>query len=95
LRDAARRGKRYGEVPLEDEASRAPNPEHQVAMRTDVTRAIQQLDPLQRQLLWLAYAQGVSHDEIAEILGLRSISIRTLLFRAKKKLAALLTGRTS
>jgi RNA polymerase sigma-70 factor (ECF subfamily) len=64
-------------------------------MRTDVARAIQQLEPMQRELLWLAYAQGVSHDEIAEILGLRSISIRTLLFRARKKLAALLTGRTA
>jgi RNA polymerase sigma-70 factor, ECF subfamily len=97
LRDAARRGKRYGEVPLAHEESPAatPSPERQVAMRTDVARAIQQLEPIQRELLWLAYAQGVSHDEIAGILGLRSISIRTLLFRAKKKLAAILTGRTA
>lgn len=102
LRDAARRGRRHGEVPLAGEESpammarsAAPSPERQVAMRTDVARAIQQLEPLQRELLWLAYAQGVSHDEIAEILGLRSISIRTLLFRARKKLAALLTGRTA
>jgi RNA polymerase sigma-70 factor (ECF subfamily) len=96
LRDAGRRGRRYGEVPLVDEASSpAPSPERQVAMRTDVRRAIQQLEPMQRELLWLAYAQGVSHDEIAEILGLRSISIRTLLFRARKKLAAILTGRTA
>jgi len=95
LRDAARRGKRWGEVPLADEQSPAPSPERQVAMRTDVARAIQQLEPLQRELLWLAYAQGVSHDEIAGILGLRSVSIRTLLFRARKKLAAILTGRTA
>src|SRR3954454_6348577 len=87
LRDAARRGRRHGEVPLADETSPAmvarsatPSPERQVAMRTDVARAIQQLEPIQRELLWLAYAQGVSHDEIADILGLRSISIRTLLF---------------
>jgi RNA polymerase sigma-70 factor (ECF subfamily) len=102
VRDAARRGKRRGEVPLADEESpalvarsAAPSPERQVAMRTDVARAIQQLEPIQRELLWLAYAQGVSHDEIATILGLRSISIRTLLFRARKKLAAILTGRTA
>lgn len=97
LRDAQRRGRRHGEVPLADRESPAstPSPERQVAMKTDVARAIQQLEPMQRELLWLAYAQGVSHDEIAEILGLRSISIRTLLFRAKKKLAALLTGRTA
>jgi len=102
LRDAARRRRIYGEVPLADEESpamaprsAAPSPERQAALRTDVARAIQQLEPLQRELLWLAYAQGVSHDEIAAILGLRSISIRTLLFRAKKKLAAILTGRTA
>lgn len=95
VRDAARRGRRYGEVPLADEACAAPSPERQVAMRRDVARAIEQLEPLQRELLWLAYAQGVSHDEIGEILGLRSISIRTLLLRARKKLAALLTGRTA
>jgi RNA polymerase sigma-70 factor (ECF subfamily) len=102
LRDAARRGRIYGEVPLADEESPAmvarsatPSPERQAAMRTDVARAIQQLDPLQRELLWLAYAQGVSHVEIAAILGLRSISIRTLLFRARKKLAAILTGRAA
>jgi RNA polymerase sigma-70 factor (ECF subfamily) len=102
VRDAARRGRRHGEVPLAGEESpalvarsAAPSPERQVAMRTDVARAIQQLEPIQRELLWLAYAQGVSHDEIADILGLRSISIRTLLFRAKKKLAAILTGRAA
>ena len=60
-------------------------------MRTDLQRAMKQLEPVQREILWLAYAQGASHQEIAEILGLRAISIRTLLFRARKKLAAILT----
>lgn len=97
LRDAARHDRRAGEVPLagKDSPAPAPSPERQVAMRTDVARAIGQLEPMQRELLWLAYAQGVSHDEMAEILGVRSISVRTLLFRARKKLAALLTGSTS
>ena len=61
-------------------------------MRTDVARAIQQLEPTQRELLWLAYAQGSSHEEIAEILGLRAISVRTLLLRARRKLAGILAG---
>jgi RNA polymerase sigma-70 factor (ECF subfamily) len=51
-------------------------------------------DPAQRQLLWLAYAQGSSHEEIAAILGLRAISVRTLLFRARQRLATLLKGST-
>ena len=38
--------------------------------------------PRDRQLLWLAYAEGYSHHEIAEVTGLASASIRLLLFRA-------------
>ena len=91
VRDAARRGKQYEEVPLADE-TKSPSPETEVAMRTDVARAIQQLEPTQRELLWLAYAQGSSHEEIAEILGLSAISVRTLLLRARRKLAGILTG---
>jgi RNA polymerase sigma-70 factor, ECF subfamily len=72
--------------------SASPSPETEAAMRTDVARAIQQLEPMQRELLWLAYAQGSSHEEIAEILGLSAISVRTLLLRARRKLAGILAG---
>jgi RNA polymerase sigma-70 factor (ECF subfamily) len=41
--------------------------------------------------LWLAYAEGYSHREIAEITGLASASIRLLLFRARHKIARVLT----
>jgi RNA polymerase sigma-70 factor (ECF subfamily) len=44
----------------------------------------------ERQLLWLAYAEGCTHREIAHITGLRVTSIRILLFRAKNRLARLL-----
>jgi RNA polymerase sigma-70 factor (ECF subfamily) len=46
----------------------------------------------ERELLWLAYAQGSSHKEIGETLGLKTGSIKPLLFRARHKLAALLSG---
>jgi RNA polymerase sigma-70 factor (ECF subfamily) len=52
--------------------------------------ALAQLRPRDRQLLWLAHAEGYSHREIAEITGLASASIRLLLFRARRKIAALL-----
>jgi RNA polymerase sigma-70 factor (ECF subfamily) len=58
--------------------------------RTDLSKAMKHLKPLQRELLWLAYALGSSHSEIAEILGLKAKSVKTLLFRARKKLATLL-----
>ena len=96
-RDLARRPGRHRDVPLEDEGSLAalprsgaPAPERQAMMRTDLARAMRQLEPVQREMLWLAYAQGASHDEIAEVLGLRAVSIRTMLFRARRKLAGIL-----
>ncbi len=49
--------------------------------------ALLRLRPRDRQLLWLAYAEGYTHQEIAEITGLGSASIRILLFRARHKMA--------
>ncbi len=105
VRDAARRASYRQDVPLDsdtgDEApavqvvSNAPVPARQAEIRTDLARAMKQLEPLQRELLWLAYAQGASHEEIAEILGLKAISIRTLLLRARRKIAGLLTTEKS
>ncbi len=40
----------------------------------------------ERALLWLAYVEGHEHREIAEMLGLKSLSVRVLLFRARRKL---------
>lgn len=99
VRDGARRAARRHDVPLEEadalgaEADgRAPVPDRQAAVRTDLGRALRQLDPAEREMLWLAYAQGASHREIAQMLGLRAVSIRTLLLRARRKVAALLTS---
>ena len=54
--------------------------------------ALETMRPRERQLLWLAYAEGYSHREIAEITGLASASIRLLLFRARRKIARLLSS---
>jgi RNA polymerase sigma-70 factor, ECF subfamily len=52
--------------------------------------AMARMRPRDRQLLWLAHAEGYSHREVAEILGLREASIRLLLFRARRRMARLL-----
>jgi RNA polymerase sigma-70 factor (ECF subfamily) len=62
--------------------------------RTDLARAMATLKPRERQMLWLAYAQGSSHEEIAETLGLRRNSIKILLFRARRRLASALGARS-
>lgn len=55
--------------------------------------AFHRLSPRERQLLWLAYAEGATHAEIAEVTGLRAAGIRILLYRARRKLARLLKQR--
>jgi RNA polymerase sigma-70 factor (ECF subfamily) len=55
-----------------------------------LTPALNRMKPRERQLLWLAHAEGYSHREIAEITGLASASIRLLLFRARRKIARML-----
>ncbi len=56
----------------------------------DLDRAMARLKLRDRQILWLAYAEGSSHVEIAEALGLRARSVRVMLFRARRRLARLL-----
>lgn len=56
----------------------------------DLTRALASLKPRERAMLWLAYAEGASHDEIAGAMGIRVASLKPMLFRARRKMAALL-----
>jgi RNA polymerase sigma-70 factor (ECF subfamily) len=58
--------------------------------RLDLNRAMNRLRPKDRAMLWLAYAQGASHEEIAQMVGVRPSSMKALLSRARKKLAAAL-----
>ena len=73
-------------VPDIPERGRAPNLE----TRLDVRSTLRQLKPRERELLWLAYVEGMNHEEIATATGLRPLSIRILLFRARRKAAQLL-----
>src|SRR3954469_8966976 len=73
----------------------APQAPADAAERADVRRAMGRLKPRERALLWLAYAQGSSHSEIAGVLGLKTGSIKLLLFRARRKLAALLQTKVT
>ena len=53
----------------------------------DLSRVFDGLQPRDRALLWLAYVEGRSHAEVGAILGLRAMSVRVLLFRARAELA--------
>jgi RNA polymerase sigma-70 factor (ECF subfamily) len=58
--------------------------------RLDVQAAMRHLKPRERELLWLAYVEGMSHAEIAAATGLGAMSIRILLYRARRKASGLL-----
>ena len=51
---------------------------------------MEHLKPRERSLLWLAYAQGWSHEEIAAALGVKTASLKGMLFRARHRLAVIL-----
>ncbi len=71
--------------------SRVPgDPGDQAARRIDLARALERLEPRDRSVLWLAYAQGCSHQEIAAMVGVKTASMKALLYRARRRLAALL-----
>ena len=93
VRDGGRRARRGHMTALaEDTQLVDAGTADRVARRTDVRRALARLNPSQRVMLWLAYAQGASHDEIAGILGLTRGSVKALLYRARQKMARLLGG---
>jgi len=56
----------------------------------DVSRCFRKLNPRERALLWLAYVEGYSHQEIASALDLRESSIKVLLYRARRNLERVL-----
>ncbi|MGA2607996.1 MAG: RNA polymerase sigma factor [Terriglobia bacterium] len=72
------------QVPADDRTA------ERLQQQSDLGRALERLKPQERQLLWLAYAEGASHKEIAEVVGLRAGSVRLLLFRARQKMLKLL-----
>jgi len=92
-RDVRRRSlARAAAIPTGDDIERVPSGADAGATErtADVTRAMSRLKPRERAMLWLAYAEGASHQEIAQVLGLSPTSLKPLLFRARRKLADLL-----
>ncbi len=91
-RDAARR-RRVMPFFVADSSRDIPSKEDvagRVQRTTDVGRALESMKPRERAMLWLAYAEGSSHQEIAAALGVKTASVKLLLFRARRRLAGIL-----
>ena len=90
LADTYRR-RRPEHIPLSEDGGRdeaGPDAARAIEQQTDVARALAALAPRDRDMLWLAYADGASHAEIASHLGVGRPSVKAMLFRARRRLAA-------
>jgi DNA-directed RNA polymerase specialized sigma24 family protein len=75
-----------GSVPASDSGPAPPGDE-------DVARTFATLTSRDRALLWLAYIEEESHEDIAASLGVGRGSIKVLLFRARHRLRELLKAK--
>jgi RNA polymerase sigma-70 factor (ECF subfamily) len=93
VRDGARRSQTRPTLVSHDEEISPAHHTHgdeAVTTRMAVNQALSQLGAKERALLWLAYAQGASHQEIAAVVGVKTASVKSLLYRARRRMAGLL-----
>jgi len=88
-RDCRRRGIRAHLVTIPDEELTASvDVAAEAERRADLARALLQLRPRERAMLWLAYAQGSTHRDIASVLGVSDETVKFHLASIFGKLGA-------
>ncbi len=75
------------------EAEPAAAMEPAAAANTEVAAVLERMSARDRTLLWLAYAEGYTHREMSEVMGVGAASVRVLLSRARKRFAELMKER--
>ena len=65
----------------------------QSELASAVSAALSRIRPEYREVVVLRYQEGLSHPEIAEILGMPSGTVKTYLHRARKELAGILSAQ--
>jgi RNA polymerase sigma-70 factor, ECF subfamily len=70
-----------------------PATEAREVLRHDMMKTFSELKPRERALLWLAHVEEADHEDIGDALGLKTKSVKVLLFRARKRLGDLLTKK--
>jgi RNA polymerase sigma factor (sigma-70 family) len=74
---------------IEDETD---TPAIETPFEGDLKPYFEMLSAKERSLLWLAYVEEYNHRDIAKIAGIKENTVKVMLFRAKRKLIALLEG---
>ncbi len=94
VRDGFRHARRVREVPVEEAPTGDRGQGAAVrGLRSDLRGALTTLRARDRQLLWLAHVEEMSHREIAGVLGVKTESVRPMVFRARQRLATALKQR--
>jgi RNA polymerase sigma-70 factor (ECF subfamily) len=77
----------------EEKAVEGSAPGARFEQDADIAKIFSELGERDRALLWLAYVEGESHEEMASSLGVGRRSIKVMLFRARRRLRELLIAR--
>ncbi len=80
-----------------DSAVIGPNsrqePSPKFEMRETIARALENLQPPQREVLIMHVVEGMTSDEISRVLDISPKTVRTRLHRARKKLESTVQGK--
>jgi len=77
-------------APAEPAAPLTPDPVERVALQRALETALATLKPDQRAAVALRYEEGLSFDEIGQVLRIPEVTARSHVHRARKELARLL-----
>ena len=81
---------RFGEFPPEPASPPSPDPVERAALNHALETALATLRPDQREAVALRYEEGLSFEEIGQVLGIPEVTARSHVHRARKELARLL-----
>jgi RNA polymerase sigma-70 factor (ECF subfamily) len=82
---------REGSHATEPAAPSTPDPVERNALQRALQSAMATLRPDQREAVVLRYEEGLSFEEIGQVLGIPEVTARSHVHRARKELARLLT----
>jgi RNA polymerase sigma factor (sigma-70 family) len=88
LRRHSRQEMQAEHVPQPDGAEE-PTPEEQI----DLWEALGELVTPEREVVALKFGAGLTHREIAQVMGLREVHVGVVLYRALEKLRTYLSGK--
>lgn len=74
-----------------EERAEEPDPSPAVERETRVQRAVAALPPEQREVVFLAFYEGLPYAEIARVQGVPEGTVKSRMFHAKRKLAEVLS----